>query len=354
MASTRANPLVCHHGALGDSILLTAMLDALAARWGAPCDLITGRAPAALFAGLDSVREVRALGSRSVPYWASRRQQDLVSWLRRRGDSPAWVVERWRHPIRPGSQRTRIEWLLERAGLGRDRRVTTEATARGELEHMVAYTLRLAALDPPAFAGRATADFDPARRPRLAATPDEMEECRLWLSKRGWRGEPLILLQTTSRRRKRGRWPEQRWLELIASIRRERPDAWIALIGSPAERRETARLATQVGSDDIHDLASELPLRRLFALLAVADSLIALDSGPAHAAAALGCPVVVLQGTADPRRNRPLGVGESVAIVSAFERWPDSAAEWFATHEMARIPVAPVLDAWRRCQVPLS
>ncbi|MFO7652384.1 MAG: glycosyltransferase family 9 protein [Candidatus Krumholzibacteriia bacterium] len=346
-ASARINPLVCHHGALGDTIMLTAMLDALAARWGAPCDLITGRAPAALFAGIDSVREVHGLGSRSVPYWASRRQRGLVSWLRQRGDSPVWIVER-RHPVAPGSARTRIEWLLERAGLGRDYWVTTDSTPRGELEHMVPYVLRLAALDPPAFAGPGVKGSGSSWPPRLAVAPEELDDCRRWLAGRGWRGEPLILLQTMSRRRKRGRWPDPKWQQLVSRLREERPEAWIALIGAPAERRQTARLAARLAAEDVHDVAAELPLRRLFALLVLAESLVALDSGPAHAAAALGCPVVVLQGTADPRRNRPLGRPGSVAVVSAFgDRWPDSPHEWFTTHDMGAIPVESVLQAWQ-------
>lgn len=353
MSADPISPLLFHQGALGDTVQLTAMLQALAARWGAPCDLVTGSAPRALIDGLDCVGEVHRLGSRSMPFWASARQRRLVAWLRRRAPSPCWVVERWRHPVAPWSRRTRMEWLLDRGGVPARRRVSCEDLPRGPLEHAVDYQLRLAALDPPAWAGAAAgvtaADF----RPRLAVSAEEFADCRRWLEGRGWHGEPLLLLQANARRRKRGRWPDANWRRLVAAIRAERPATWIALLGSPAERKQTAALATQLAPWRVHDLAAELPLRRLLALLAIADSLISLDSGPAHAAAALDCPVVVLQGTADPRRNRPIGGLGAVEIVTAYgDRLPDTAEEWFRRHDPAAIPVDRVFDAWRRLPAP--
>jgi heptosyltransferase-2/heptosyltransferase-3 len=46
---------------------------------------------------------------------------------------------------------------------------------------------------------------------------------------------------------------------------------------------------------------------RLLPLLERASSLIAVDTGPAHAAAALGCPTVALFGHIDPWLYRPGG-----------------------------------------------
>jgi len=50
-----------------------------------------------------------------------------------------------------------------------------------------------------------------------------------------------------------------------------------------------------------------LPIPRLVALLDRADGLMTVDSGPAHAAAAVGCPQVVLFGKALPSLYRPCG-----------------------------------------------
>ena len=346
-------PLVLHHGALGDTILLTAMLQALALRWGGPCDLVAGPASAPrLLAGLGFVGEVRHLGTRKRPYLASPHQWRLVAWLRARGPSPCYVVERWRHPVAPWSRLTRFEWLLRRAGVPEDCLVTTLDRPRRAVEHAVDYQLRLAALDPPAFAGRAAAPPpQPPPRPRLAVGADEVRECRDWLEAGGWRGEPLVLFQTEARRaKKRGRWPAERWVALARTILADLPDARILLLGAPPERARTRALARAVADPRVRNVAGDLPLRRLLALLTLGHSLVSLDTGPAQAAAALGCPVAVLAGTADPRRNRPLAPPGRVQVVTAYgdRPWPDSGAEWFHDHRLRAIPEAAVLAAWRR------
>jgi heptosyltransferase-2/heptosyltransferase-3 len=58
---------------------------------------------------------------------------------------------------------------------------------------------------------------------------------------------------------------------------------------------------------DAVNAANDLPVTRLLPLLERASSLIAVDTGPAHAAAALGCPTVALFGHIDPWLYRPGG-----------------------------------------------
>jgi heptosyltransferase-2/heptosyltransferase-3 len=212
----------------------------------------------------------------------------------------------------------------------------------------VDYLLRLARVDPPGFAGAAPGAFpEPPPAPRLALAPAEIEDCRRWLGGRGWSGEPVVVLQALARRRKRGRWPEASWIAAARGILERLPAARLLVAGAATEVAEAARLAAAAGDPRVSSVAGELPLRRLFALLTLAHSAVSLDSGPAHAAAALGCPVVVLAGTADPRRNRPLGGPGLVLVVDGFAgAWPESAEEWFARHEVARIAPASVLAAW--------
>lgn len=347
------SPLVVHHGALGDTIQLTAMLQALAARWGAPCDLLAGPASApVLLAGLPCVREALFLGTRSRPYLLSSHQRRLVRWLRGLEPSPCYVVERWRHRVAPWSGRTRLEWLLERGGVPPERWVVAADQGRGALEHAVEFYLRVARLDPPAFSGAApSGPPNPPPLPRLRAAPEEVEECRAWLGGLGWRGEPLVLVQTEARRsRKRGRWPRDRWRSLLRRVLADLPEARVVLMGSPAEAERTLALAAAVADPRVRDATGDLPLRRLLALLALGHSCVSLDTGPAQAAAALGCPVVVLAGTADPRRNAPLGPPDRVQVVTAYGEspWPGSPAVWFAEHRMEEIPVEAVHAAWRR------
>jgi len=74
------------------------------------------------------------------------------------------------------------------------------------------------------------------------------------------------------------------------------------------------------------------------ALLARADALISVDSGPAHAAAAVGCPQVVLFGKALPSLYRPWGTAgaEVKVLCGRIDGEPD----------MLGIGVSDVIAAW--------
>lgn len=343
-------PVVLHHGAIGDTIQLTAMLRALAARWEAPCSLVSG-CPAAgeVLAGLSSVAEIRNLDHRRVPYLLSANQRGTVEWLSARRASPHYLIEPRRHRVAPWSDATRFESLLDRAGVSRSHRLTMEDLPRQPLEHLVDYLLRLAVSDPEALDGAAPGAMPlPAPVPELSVSAEEVAAARAWLRRLGWQGEPLILFQTTTRRRGKGVWPAASWRVLVRAVLESEPGASGLLVGAPAEHRHTARLAAAVALDRLHDVAAEMSLRRLFSLLTLAHSLLSMDSAPAHAAAALGCPVVVICGRADPRRNRPTSRSGPVETVTAWEGAPPpDPYRWYQEHDIARIEPGQVLEAWR-------
>jgi heptosyltransferase-2/heptosyltransferase-3 len=343
-------PLVVRFGAMGDMVNLTALLRALAVAWGRPCDVVTGRgAPERVLRGLDSVGEVRALDGRRTPYPLSPEQWRLVGWLRGRAPGPTYLID----PKPKGE--AKLAWLLARGGVPPAHRIAMRDRPRGDLEHVVDYLLRLGRVGPPVAAGIPRRPFpEPPPGPEIAVSADERADGRRWLAGLGWAGEPLILVQTEARRRNRGRWPAARWREVIGAVLAELPGAWALLVGAPSERPRTSALAAACDQPHargrVRDVAGDLPLRRLFALFTHAHSCLSLDTGPAHAAAALGCPVVVLMGRADPRRNRPFGPPETVRVVAAWpeERWPATSAEWRLRHDMAEIEVDAVVAAWRR------
>lgn len=351
-ADARCAPLVAHHGAIGDLIQLTAMLQVLHERWGEPCDLLAGGCPApTILASLPFVGTVQTLSTRKRPFYSSPEQWQLVRWLEFRQPSPCYVYERWRHRVAPWSDLTRLEWLLHKAGIPRSRWITTEDRSRHVNDHAVDYQLELAHLTPAAFAPRAPTSASTSPRPRLAVSPAELAACRDWLGSIGWRGEPLILIQAAARRAQiRGAWPAESWTRLARELLLRQPEAWLLFIGGPQERKRTAELAAAVGDTRARSVADDLPLRRLFGLLTLADSCISVDTGPAHAAAALDCPLVVLLGVAHPRRNRPLGPPERIQLVAAWgsEPWPTDPPLWYQTHEMAAIRVSQVVEAWER------
>lgn len=348
-------PLVAHHGAIGDLIQTTAMLQALHQRWGRPCDVLAGGSPAAIvLQGLPAVGTVRTLSStRRRPYFTSPEQWSLVRWLRSRESSPCYVYERWRRPVAPWSDLTRLEWLIQKGGLSSAHRITTLELERRLSDHAVDYQLRLASLTPEAWAEGAPEPVAEAPRPRLAVSSREVEECREWLRRDGWSGEPLILFQAAARRaRVRGAWPAESWSRLARAVLERRPGARVLYVGGPSEKEQAAGLAAAVGDARARSVADDLPLRRLFALLTLADSCISVDTGPAHAAAALDCPLVVVLGVAHPGRNRPIAPPERTELVAAWEpdAWPLDAPYWYDHHHMEEIPVARVLEAWERLE----
>jgi heptosyltransferase-2/heptosyltransferase-3 len=90
-------------------------------------------------------------------------------------------------------------------------------------------------------------------------------------------------------------WPIERWAELLRKVHSHMPEAAIVLCGAP---RETLLLGWIHAAVNLPKtvFTAELPMGRLLALCASAHSMISVDTGPAHAAAALGLPLVVLFG----------------------------------------------------------
>jgi ADP-heptose:LPS heptosyltransferase len=81
----------------------------------------------------------------------------------------------------------------------------------------------------------------------------------------------------------------------------------IVLTGSPDERPKTERLARQLKSDRVLNMAGHTTLQELIDLYNQARLLVTNDSGPAHFASLTHMPVLVLFGPETPRIFGPLG-----------------------------------------------
>ena len=90
-------------------------------------------------------------------------------------------------------------------------------------------------------------------------------------------------------------WPAAHWRELIVLLR-DRLDARLLLLGGAADREFNRSLI--VGHDFMLDAAGKFSLAESAALIAQADLLVGVDSGPAHLASAVGTPLVtIMSGT---------------------------------------------------------
>lgn len=326
-------------GAFGDIVLLTVLLRQLNARLAERVDVIvSGPWARPLLENEPSVGEIFVLGSRRTPYWLSPGQRRLVRWLRRRGTGPTWYAD-------PGVGRE----LLLRGGIPDDHVCDERRLSVRPDETFTDRWIRFAGVTPRAFDGKLPPASERVRSSAsLVVTPAARRELEPWLAKRGLTGRRFITIQAGNKRtmrplrRKRATntkyWPEERWGEVIRGVHAERPDHAIVLLGVPQEFALNRDIAACAGVPSVVNAADELPVRVLLPLLERADGMIAIDTGPTHAAAALGCPTVALFGKSDPVLYRPGGTETRVAVVTGtVDGQPD----------ILGITPEAVLRAWR-------
>ncbi len=98
-------------------------------------------------------------------------------------------------------------------------------------------------------------------------------------------------------------------------------DADAAILhGSAPEGREArairAALPAAIGAR-VHDWTGDAPLEQLPGIFSAVRALISVDTGPAHMAAAVGCPSLVIFGPSDPARWQPRGPGPVEPLVGS-------------------------------------
>ncbi len=347
MLAQPLHPIVIEHGRVGDMIMLTALLSLLHRRYGKPCHVV-GAGPwnDSIFLGHPDVAHCWTL-PRHAPFPATLTWLGLVRALRRTHPGPVYVAE-----FMP-RQTARIKRLLAVSGIDAGRCVLIDERP-GDGGHWIEALLRLGSRAPPALSA---ADYplpDEWERcaPRLAILPTERAARDAWMRDRGWTGRPVILVQPgtartmSSRSRKRWRqaddrsWSLENWRALLHAIRERCPQAVLVLRGAVSELPLLREAHAAIGLPDLEIAA--LGLRASFALLEAAHSMISMDTGLAHAAAALGLPVVVLLGSNPGSVILPRGAFGSPVIGVGGPPTFSRAAE---------IPVRAVFDAW--CSLPM-
>jgi lipopolysaccharide heptosyltransferase II len=112
------------------------------------------------------------------------------------------------------------------------------------------------------------------------------------------------------------RWPTEHWRELLGRIIVDY-GARIRLVGGRTDRTLAGELLEGKQWPGVEDWTGELTVSETAALIERADLLIGADSGPAHLAAAVGTPAVVLfSGTNRVRQWRPWT--ERVMVIKHF------------------------------------
>lgn len=338
-------PLALRCGAFGDMVLLTALIRVLHAEFRSPIDIVTsGPWSLPLLRGQPGVGEIFSVRSRKTPYWISLDQQKVVRQLRARGVGPTWYCDG------DGAAMP----ILERAGFSSADIVNVKDHALLSGEHATEQWRRMAQIMPPGVSAAPRADIGAiAAGCSLEVTATQRSDLAAWLMRRRLDGQPLILIQIGNKRTmRRGPrrlavnhkyWPSERWADVLRFLRKRHPQHAIVLLGTGPEYELNEELKSLADIAAVHNAADDLPIPRLLALLALADGLVTVDSGPAHAAAAVGCPQVVLFGRASTSLYRPWGApGADVAVLTGQV---DGEAN------MLGIDVGRVTAAWSRLRL---
>ncbi len=333
--------LLMRTGALGDMVQFSAVIAALADHHDQPVDVLTngGFADLAL-TGMPEIGRLFAIRHRHRPAWLAPDLLLLARTLVQRGYAEAYAFDR--SPV--------IEKALVAAGT----QLTTELQSDAVhcMDGYAAVLTRLGVALPQPFLPRvvvSTADrrcahdvllrYDLADRPVIVIQPGNSRTLH-----------PLHRLRP---QRNLKSWPNASWSATIAALALEHPEAGFALVGAPSEWSVCQEVLAALPATlqlRVANLASELPVRTLLGLLDGALGCLSVDTGPAHLAAAVGCPLVVLFGPADPLAMAPRGPQAVRTVVSGAVCSPcyGTAARTTCRDNvcMRSLSVASVLTAW--------
>jgi len=289
--------VICAGGGIGDVLLATPLMRALAARYEvvaltAPAhrDILT-RQPMLADVWIDDGR----LGGLAGRISSARFDAAVVTWATTRS---AWLPFAARVPVRVGQARRLYSPLF-----------TQRVVVRSELGDRTTHWTQVL-LD---FSRALGCDSDDAT-PSFPLRAEERAEAARLLAAHGV-NEPFLLLHPTRAIASAGsRWPIV-GLTALARALRELSGVPLVLSGTAADAEIADRIAHQSGSVS---LAGKTSLGVFGAIAERARGVVAMDSGPMHVAAAVGAPttgIYALQSD-EPDRWAPLGARTAVVRAS--------------------------------------
>ena len=271
--------LIIRDDGIGDFIVSIEVLRAIAERPNFTVDLVASPQNAPLARTLPFIRDVivhkRGFLLRSWGVWRE---------LRRRGYD---VVVDARVAVRNVNMHTTClilasgaRWRIGLAGRGNDQ-VYSVKVAEPASPH---WTYQMVALAAPFGITAESRDW----RPSIPLS-DEMRAAMESRWARIGPGRPRVLVNLSVGHPERW-WPPERYVPVLAHLRRRRPDAAIMVVGMPTEMDLARDVAGTAGGR-----AEQLTLHEVIAAVASADLLISPDTSVTHAASAFRTPTLTLQ-----------------------------------------------------------
>jgi heptosyltransferase-2 len=327
---------VLRSGAMGDILMTTPAVRALSERFGT-CDIdfIVGRGHKDVLSGIPYLRRVIEFGPRGEDV-KPKNLAAFVSELRRE-----------RYDLFINFQPSlKTMTIMFGSGAGRflvfkkDRR---RQPATGKPRHAIEDFLK--ELRPLGI----TDVRD--RRMDFVVPTEAHERVSALLAAEGIGPNDPILIANPGGTRLVNRWPPEKYVAFLDRMAEEMPDVHLILSGGPDDV-ERARGITEAvrPTTRVLNLASRLKIKETGALLARTNVLVTPDTGPMHIASALGTPMVVLSGAADPNRTGPLSPRDLVVINRALPCVPcgDRTCRRGDIACMNQMPVDWVMEAVRR------
>lgn len=124
------------------------------------------------------------------------------------------------------------------------------------------------------------------------------------------------------------------WAGLCARLLAERACDAVVFLGSGPEGREARAIQAAMPAElraKTHDLTGAISLAELPAFLAGCAGCVSVDTGPAHIAAAVGCRLLTIFGPTDPGRFAPRGPGRIGTVIGSAACRPCHGTKLFKT-----------------------
>lgn len=327
---------------IGDLLMaLPAMRDVRTLAPSAEIDLAVGSWNAALAAAAPYVNRVEQVDAPWLARGDARRGSSLLAaartWRRRRYDLAINFEPDVRSNLLLAASGARwtAGWVsggggaLLDLGLEFDPKAHTSENAR----RLVAATFERSAI--------------PSTDPLLVIPESARRAARERLAGRG-RG-PVVGIHVSGGRLVK-QWDPERFAEVARRLATER-GATIVLTGGAQDRTMVDVVKAQVPAAQVIDVAGEIELPELAAVLEQIDLLLTGDTGPMHLAAAVRTPIVAVFGPSDPVRYAPSGAADRIVRVDLpcspcnRIRLPPERCVGHIPECLTSIPAARVFDA---------
>jgi ADP-heptose:LPS heptosyltransferase len=327
---------------VGDLVMLTPCLRALAA--DAPLHLLARPWAAPLLAGQPFLAGIHGCAKPNVPRW-----RDWLSGSPRARLGASLGAMPWREILVFNAERASVKgWIDGWRGPAPLVELPIDHAAGGHMADRLADALRRTGYALP----------DGPAIPRLEVPPAALAEARARLAPLGRR---VLALQA-------GSSLTNRWFRRQPNLKGLAPAVWAGalarliaagradgavLLGTAAERGEAQAVLEAVPAAQraqVHDWTGRVPLGALPATLAACAGCLSVDTGPAHIAAAVGCPTLTVFGPSSAEVYGPRGPGPNRHLEGAAACRPCLGTRAFkrcrANVCLAGIGPEAVAEAW--------